>query len=598
MTHHVNKSAALLLLALPVAEASRPFLTLIARSNNRSFEAAMGTRGGGLFGGSKQEDEWEYYPDDGPSDQSEEVAENVLDEDIGETDSDEYEYYEGNAYGKVQDINGEFVSDSDAEIVEWEGLESEQENADSEEDEDEEYLLSTPIPSREKGVPSRSWFARPRVPVETESPSASETIDDEENMNMDENAEESDADEEADEEDELAINELAEEAETTPASSWFGRMKPRPEITEESETETLELEEAPPVQPKTKQPKAWFKPKSQTKKPKKPSRRSNKSILPRSSSGATFIYPVNKLSSMVQNLPSVSMPTRAGGRSIINASIVSISRMVTAIIQPMLLVLSTIFNSTTSFIGKWASIIMALLRQAVDALWYGPVDGVTTTGISRAGGLSGLIMSSPMILVASSVFVVGVVMLVRQQMIRTDRETNGNALANLFNRMKFREKEDATQDEEEDELYDSEDSEPSPEEELQFLNSFDAANPTSRQRISKKISKRRGLWPFNANQKPTPRQEKRQHQRSVKSIQKWWRQRPSNTVQIIEPSHVQQQPPMSQQVARLKNQLAQSEQERAVLQSDVARLQHRLQKAHHDAKAVISKNQWLEKQQS
>ena len=69
-------------------------------------------------------------------------------------------------------------------------------------------------------------------------------------------------------------------------------------------------------------------------------------------------------------------------------------------------------------------------------------------------------------------------------------------------------------------------------------------------------------------------------------------------MQIIEPTHNTQQPSSTQLIARLKNQLAQSEQDRAVLQSDVARLQLKLQKAQHDAKGVMSKNQWLEKQQS
>jgi regulator of replication initiation timing len=56
--------------------------------------------------------------------------------------------------------------------------------------------------------------------------------------------------------------------------------------------------------------------------------------------------------------------------------------------------------------------------------------------------------------------------------------------------------------------------------------------------------------------------------------------------------------PSSQRISQLQNQLAQSEQERAVLQLDVQRLQQRLQKAHHDARAIVAKNEWLEKQQS
>ncbi|KAL3802541.1 hypothetical protein HJC23_012560 [Cyclotella cryptica] len=152
-------------------------------------------------------------------------------------------------------------------------------------------------------------------------------------------------------------------------------------------------------------------------------------------------------------------------------------------------------------------------------------------------------------------------------------------------------------DGETDEYYDSDqdsNESPSAEEELEFLHSFNAANPTSPKRIAKKLTGKRSFWEFNKRQ-ITSRQGQRQ--RSIKSIQNWWKQRPSSSAAIIEPQHVQnQQPPPSQQISRLQNQLAQSEQERAVLQLDVQRLQHRLQKAHHDARAIIEKNKWLEMQ--
>jgi regulator of replication initiation timing len=176
-------------------------------------------------------------------------------------------------------------------------------------------------------------------------------------------------------------------------------------------------------------------------------------------------------------------------------------------------------------------------------------------------------------------------------------ERSNNAFVNAF-RFLRRQKVDGISDQtiEEDE-YDSDDSiePPSTEEELEFLGSFKAANPTSRERISKTIAGGRSRrWGFKS-QNPA-----KQRQRSIKSIQKWWRQRPSTSVTIIEPKHVHNQQPMpsSQRISQLQNQLAQSEQERAVLQLDVQRLQQRLQKAHHDARAIVAKNEWLEKQQS
>ena len=44
--------------------------------------------------------------------------------------------------------------------------------------------------------------------------------------------------------------------------------------------------------------------------------------------------------------------------------------------------------------------------------------------------------------------------------------------------------------------------------------------------------------------------------------------------------------------------LAKAEHELELLQSDVQRLQNRLQKAHHDDRSLVNQNQWFEKQQS
>lgn len=604
MTHRARKAlAALLLLVFPEAQSLHSFLPPVS-PNNVALSVALKARGGGLFdkkSNEQSDSEWEYYQEHGSSDASNELQ---------DSDSEDYEYYEKKSYDNVQDLNGEFVSDSD-DNVEWKEMDSEEEE-DLDSDDEDEYLLSTPIPAKQKGVRSRGWFAGPNAP----SISEEGAVDSEEEAaviydDADESIDESNADEDEEaiddseengealiDESESLLERANEKDKAAQSRSWFGRKRTSAERTQQTEPdETLQVEDLPPAKAKAKQPNKWIMPKRHIKKRKKILRKTNKSIMPRSSSGATFIYPINTLSSMIRSLPSASNYAGAGGRNFVAAVITSVSKMTTAIIKPILIILSTIFHSTISFVGKWASIIFALLRQAIDALWYGPVDGVTTTGISRAGGFSGLISSSPFIVITSSVLVVGIFMVFRQQMTLEAEEKGNNMFARLVSMFRQRETEDNSLNEEEDEFYDSDGSEPSPEEELQFLNSFDAANPTSRERISKKISKRRGIWPFKTSQKPTPRQEKRQQQRSVKSIQKWWKQRPSNTVQIIEPSRVQQ-PPLSHQVARLKNQLSQSEQERAVLQSDVARLQHRLQKAHHDAKAIMSKNQWLEKQQS
>ena len=296
---------------------------------------------------------------------------------------------------------------------------------------------------------------------------------------------------------------------------------------------------------------------------------------------------------MVRDVSTSPFYARAGGRNVIVSCITSISNMAVVVVQPIFMFVASIFNWTAGFSTKLISFVMTSIRQAVDALWYGYVDGVTTSGIKRTGGLSELVNSFPFIVIASSFLTIGII-----KWLMNSKEITPNWFANALRQLSLKDDSGISDNEDrDDEYYDSDDSEPSPQEELRFLNSFDAANPTSRERISKKITKKQGHWPFRSTSKQSPRQEKKQHQRSVKSIQKWWRSRPSSAVQIIEPSRAQQQP-LSQQVAKLKSQLAQSEQERAVLQSDVARLQHRLQKAHHDAKTIVSKNQWLEKQQS
>lgn len=526
-----------------------------------NFPPGIRARGGGIF---DNKDEWEYYQYD------------VGDEEADDVSNEEYEYYGERDHDEMQDLDVDFGNDQ-SDVEEEAGWEEQegvddvyaQEQAPAGEDvgaeEDTEFLLNTPISIPVKDEQSL-WFGR----VNTSNANGRESQKQE------------------GEEDGFVSSTVSN---SSPSKSWFSRSKSTTESQSTSQTQGQKADSMAKAKPTDVKQSRWTK----KSKPLQRTKR-QKSIPSRSTTGTTFIYPtVNKLSTMVRDVSFPSPNALSGERSVIATCFISISKLTRVIFQPMLQLIQSMFHSTASFTTKWISIIMALIRQSADFLWYGPVDGVTTTGISRAGGLGAF---TPLLLVlASSVLVVGIVVSIQQQTIE-GRESN-NAFANIFQRFRRKELADPSQNDEEDEGYDSDDSEPSPEEELQFLNSFDAANPTSRERISKKISKKRGIWPFNTQSRPPPRQEKRQHQRSIKSIQKWWRQRPLSPVRIIEPSHVQnQQPPLSQQIARLKNQLAQSEQERAVLQSDVHRLQHRLQKAHHDAKEIISKNQWLEKQQA
>ena len=532
-----------------------PLLSLlpVAHSHSRppiGLAEGMASRGGGLF---HREDEWEYFIID-----DDDEAVDGIDETVSEYPyNDESNHDDDDKIHVLEDsIWDEQLDDDEAG------------SADEDDYEGEEYLSSTPIPVLDNKRAAHSWFHHSKAASAQTS-------------NLDESAEEKNHDQ--------APSRL----------SWRARMK----NAAEPQSESIEMEAiSPPQKTKAKSIMSQSEAKHKTTRQRnQKSRISNKSlIIPQSSSSkASFIYPIRKLSAMVQSVSTSSV--RSKGSRGFSTCCTFIYETTVAIFQPIVLLISAMFNRIMSFIAKWITVIMALLRQGVDALWYGPVDGVTTTGISRAGGLSSLLISSPLAMLASTCIVVGIVLLVSREMISNGATSQrDNWFVTSLKKLK-RSKHAAQGDiDKDDDYYDSEFEEPSPEEELQFLNSsFDAANPTSPERISKKIKKNGLSWPsFKSNEKPTPRQEKRQHQRSIKSIQKWWRQRPSSTVQIIEPTHNTQQPSSTQLIARLKNQLAQSEQERAVLQSDVARLQLKLQKAQHDAKGVMSKNQWLEKQQS
>jgi hypothetical protein len=133
-------------------------------------------------------------------------------------------------------------------------------------------------------------------------------------------------------------------------------------------------------------------------------------------------------------------------------------------------------------------------------------------------------------------------------------------------------------------------------EELEFLRrDFDAANPSSRDRIAKLITKRKQLLSKlrRSNGDDRPKSRRRQRKFTIKSIQTWWKERPSfPSIAIIEPQHLRnQQQPLGQEVSRLQKQLTVSEQERAILQQDVKHLQDKLQRLQHETRQLrLGKN--------
>ncbi|KAL7485914.1 hypothetical protein ACHAW6_011510 [Cyclotella cf. meneghiniana] len=509
----------------------------------------------------EEDDEWEYYEDDEEGDDG---------------DSDEYEYeYEGDDsgyydYGKVQDIDGEFLSDGDAvesteqrgeidaqdQSVHDEQTVSEEYESVSESREAEEFLLDTPIANdmeiKRHDESTSNRFSPPRRNAHARAQSTTSLYD----------------------------SNLASSTKTKQSKSWWSAAKPQSKDANRRQRKT-----------------------------------SNNDILPSnsaSSSGASFIYSplVYKLSSIVRDVSTASsVHARSIGerrkRDIISRCINMFNSVASSILQPILRFIQALADTSKALAVQSLSVVMALVRRSIDALWYGPVEGVTTTGIARTGGLGSLLASSSFVVrIASSMLIVGfITLLVRHQqqhrgMLPDGGESRHNEFGKAFRGWRRHAQNNGISkeiDDDQEEYYDSEpDSNESPtaEEELEFFHSLDAANPISRQNGSKKITGKRRIWPFHKTQ-TTSRQSQRQ--RSVKSIQHWWRQRPSSVVDIIEP---QQQPPPSQQIYRLQHQLAQSEQEREVLRIDVQRLQHRLQRAHHDARAIIEKNKWLESQQA
>jgi hypothetical protein len=262
----------------------------------------------------------------------------------------------------------------------------------------------------------------------------------------------------------------------------------------------------------------------------------------------------------------------------------SLSATLTVIIQPIGNLIQTISCNVASIMSRWLSTSWLLVCNTLDFLWYGPVEGVTTTGIAtREGGLSCLLISAPVIAMSSAVILGLVIVLISR---RWSESSSGDKS------MKDRE---VQSDENEDEL------DPSVEEELKFLRrDFDAANPFSKERIAKSITKRNRLLSNLRRRDDRPKSRRGQRQFTIKSIQTWWKERPSQqSIAIIEPQHLRnQQQPLGQEISRLQKQLAVSEQERAILRQDVHHLKDKLQRVQHEARKIISQNQRLEKESS
>lgn len=116
-------------------------------------------------------------------------------------------------------------------------------------------------------------------------------------------------------------------------------------------------------------------------------------------------------------------------------------------------------------------------------------------------------------------------------------------------------------DDEEDEY----DEDPvSVEDELQFLNEFDAANPSAKDRITRAISmqNRFSLPSLRRSNNDKSKSRRGQRQFTIKSIQKWWKERPvsQQSIAIIEPHHLRNQQHQNQQQDQKKSKFGTREQ--------------------------------------
>jgi hypothetical protein len=259
------------------------------------------------------------------------------------------------------------------------------------------------------------------------------------------------------------------------------------------------------------------------------------------------------------------------------------------LVAPIGHVIQSIARNAAAIISRWISTSWLLICNAYDFMWYGPVEGVTTTGIAtREDGLSYFLTYAP-VAVMSSVAILGLFSLLISRRWSELRSEDHSM-----------EDKGVRSDDDEHE-YD-----PSIEDELNFLHrEFEAANPFSKKRIavdlqSQSIKKRNQPLSKIRRGDGRPKSRRGQRQFTIKSIQTWWKERPSQqSIAIIEPQHLRnQQQPLGQEISRLQKKLAQSEQERAVLRQDVQHLQDKLQRVHNEAIKKYSQHQRLEKEAS
>ena len=326
-----------------------------------------------------------------------------------------------------------------------------------------------------------------------------------------------------------------------------------------------------------------------------------------SSRGASFIPPPFYQSS------SSSRPfgiRTLQGISFYSDVLSSLSSALGVLLQPMGNSIQSIIKFISSTISRYISISLSLIHNSLDFMWYGPVEGVTTTGIpTRYGGLSVFLTSGPVLLIASSIVFVGLLSVMISSRIPNDEKRTIEQSTRENNGRRFYRSSDGDM---------SDDEPPSIEEELHFLNrEFDAANPTTKDRITKSIiSTTNRLWPKQSKRRNTtnkdtrPKSRRGQRQFTIQSIQRWWKERPNQPpIAIIEPQHIRNQQQQQQQqqqqrtsppttgkeIHQLQKKLAVSEQERAILEQDVQHLLTKLQRAQKLAKSASLHNKWQEK---
>jgi len=277
-----------------------------------------------------------------------------------------------------------------------------------------------------------------------------------------------------------------------------------------------------------------------------------------------------------------------------SAILSSLSTILSTIVRPIGNVLSSITNKLISIISNYISILWSLIVNTFDYLWYGPVNGVTTTGIvNRHGGLQSLLFNTQIGMTIS--YIIGLTLL--------------SVLVTKLWNIKPIGTEDSDEDDDDNAYYVDP---PTVEEELRFLHhDFDARNPLAKERIAKVITKKQNRFSLPERRRQrrdmkkddSPRNRKGRRKHAIESIQSWWKERPGQrSISIIEPQHLrdpQSSKTQSQEsMKRLQKQLMESEQEREIMSRDIRDLKHDLQKAHDDSRSIVSQNKWLEKQTS